>query len=444
MFRAKFKPKQQVGHIWRIPQGMSAVDDLIAWGLVFIAWSLPLEGVLPKYFGIRSFAFYLTALVVGLGYLRLPFVLKSLSISKEMKLIAFVTLWSVSLYFLNPLHTMVRSAIVSVQLLGLAILYTYVSKENIWRIRIVRAYFWGWTIFILLSIVDFSSYGLTPSAISNRTFDLVLGFTANTHSLHVGLGLLIIFGFISRKPRPLFVPFLLLLSVLGTYALLFGRSRGSVLALCITLLVWFIVESTAQRHARKMLTTAFLLVTIMYFMFTQVSSAQLLLGNTVERFQSAIIDKNYSSRDLLLERSLKLAFENPLGIGQSNGMIRLAEEVPELRNASRFGRQGIHNDYLRILTEAGFLGFAIYAYAVIHILVLGWRWYRYSNEPYYFWPLVFILVEAFIAQIFDFKITWLLLALNATTPLKDNVQPHNFASSVRLQPHHAGRSAELR
>jgi O-antigen ligase len=86
-------------------------------------------------------------------------------------------------------------------------------------------------------------------------------------------------------------------------------------------------------------------------------------------------DKSLALRQVLLEHSIKMAFEHPLfGIGMAN-FAGEAEKESEDTGESTMWRQP-HNVYTQIAAETGILGMLLYLAVLLVTIRTGWRVWR--------------------------------------------------------------------
>jgi len=398
------------GHVWRIPRGSSILDRLLTVILAFTAFSLPVEGVLPSYFGIRSLPFYLMAVATVLALLRLPHILSNLRRAPGLKLIIIAFIWSGVLYIFNPLRSHTEVPLM-LQLMVLATLMLHVADDEQKRHKLLWSYWVGWFILVILSLLEYlnGNYVIWSRGDVIRVRE-ILGFQANEHVHHIGVGLLVSLSLAARVRK--LIPFFIIAISMGSLVFVFGNSKSGSLALGIALVVWLlaVISTKKDRTAATWLAIVPLVLVASYIAFTQTELGKQLFPNFMARMRSTFEQGDLSSRDELLSEGIKLATNNLLGVGQGNSLALMAQTSLRMQI-------DVHNYYLRLLIEGGILGILLVLMGILRILKQGWQWYIVSGEISYLIALFYILIVAAAVPGFHYKITWFFLSMNSLTPL---------------------------
>lgn len=415
-------------HMWRIPRGISVIDTVLVFLLSIITFSLPLEGITTYYLPgrVRSFTFYLMVLAAGLAFLRLPYLMGQFFKNLGLPLISVVYFYITVLYLLNPIVKDAPTQLL-VQLLILAGIFTYIADDKQIRNQLMWSYYIGWCILVLLSIYEFQTgnVGLKVSGDVVRVKNLI-GYSANQHARQVGVGIILSLALITEdKINSILKLTIAGFMAVGSLALLLGGSRSTLLitiAVSIAILFYQLLKPFLYHqepvHRNKVIQTFLIAVALLgvYFTFTETSLGNTLLRSNISRLEE-IQEGKVGKRDVLWTSSLKAAWDYPLGVGSNNSLHYVAQE-------SKLNKELIdsHNYYLRILVEAGFMGFAMFMLGIWLIARRGWLWTIQSGESVFFFCLLFMLLVSLSGINFHLKITWFFLAINAVTPPLINEQ----------------------
>lgn len=192
-----------------------------------------------------------------------------------------------------------------------------------------------------------------------------------------------------------FSPFLLLLIfeskrlkrliALGGYFLLIGAaaingSRGSWISIAvglgISLIIFLFFKPKRAFGLIIILTVAALGLTLILSSSPQISSAIQARFSTLESLEE---DKNYTFRELMVQKGLRLFKESPIiGVGPGRFEETYTElDVPDLfgyvPNYDRYLGKSAHNSYMNILAELGLVGLIPYL-CILLSLVIGNFW----------------------------------------------------------------------
>ena len=410
---AKPLPPRYAQHPWRVPFGQSAIDVALGWTLVLIALLLPLEGLLEQlgFQGSRTPPFYLSVVAAGMAALRLPYLQANILRNRGLLLITLTFGWSHLLFIFNPQIDM-RITLIP-QMIILAAMFMLFANDEQWRKRFLWAYFVGWSILVFDSIRAYATGQVLIVDIqgAERVKDIV-GWTAAQHSAQVGVGLVVGLGLIYTNVdwgrRGAIIAFM----IAGSFALLITNTKAATVALFITLALWLMAQArTRATDPQRFLIRGFGALAVLVLAYSALINSEIgrrLTEEHAKRFNALVSEGDYSRRDDLTEAGLKLALQNPLGIGQNNSVSAMSQLM---------GRAiDVHNYYLRILIDAGFVGGILFLWGLKYSLEQGWGWYRFNPAYDAFFPLVFLLIIAASAQGFHYKVTWFFLALNACTP----------------------------
>lgn len=382
--------------------------------LLGVAFSLPLEGALLSFGVTRTPTFYLSVLAFGLAILRLPQILAELRRSPGILLLFIAYAWSFWLYYMSP-QTGGSEIQLLVQLFALAAMFIYLAEDRRQREQLIWAYWAGWAILVLWSIVAYQMGDLRLSERGDVIRAVMLaGYSANTHARQIAAGMVVSLV-LATGTRNWALRCLLLATLVGSsLALLLAGSRGAIFSLFITLALWVLanVRFSGISMGRVFQFGLFALVLGVGILYILTGTE---LGASLTRSFGARVDQmldgNYSGRDVLLEEGLEAASANLIGVGQGNSTAVLAEMTGVAKDP--------HDYYVRVLIEAGLPGFVLFAIGLFFIVRRGWIWSITAQQGEYFWPLIYFLIAALTGRDFHFKVAWFFLAMNALTPLTE-------------------------
>ncbi len=402
-------------HIWRIPREQSVLHRLLGYLLILIAFSLPLEGLLQRVVETdRSLAFYLTVVAAGLGFLRLLPLLNELRRATGLLLLIGVYVWLALLNVANNSRS-TSEIVLMVQLLIMAVLFVSWADDSKMRDRFVWAYWWGWfTLTVLSTYVLFSgdvnlvrNYGA-----GYIRADEVLGYSTNQHAIQVGCGIVLTWVLLMRSKRLPTTLLLIASVVLSAVPLLATASHTGTIGIFIVLSIWFGTQIVLFARLRRSMVAGFVVLMVFFGIQQLIANSPLgasLFASYTARIERMVSREDFSRRDVLFLQGLAAAERNLLGVGQGNSLDALAAINGGLRIDP-------HNYYLRILIEGGIPGLIVFTTAIFLVLRSGWRYYRQTGKPDFFWPLLYLLVVAVAGRSFHYKILWFFLVLNVITP----------------------------
>jgi len=388
--------------------------------LSIIAFSLPIETLLPYYFEIRSHVFYLSIFALLLIIYYWKYTITYLSRVRGLIIVVISFLLNISIYLINPIYKNDEYLLIF-QLILLSIFFISISDKPNWRKKIIE-YFWiGWTILVFLSIyfyVDGDTVSRFYNQIGSERIISILGFSAIQHGTQISTGLLVTlilaFNEHSKKKRYLYI----FSGIIGSLALFLTSSRSSIFSFIITILFFILLEvgTKKSKFIKKNLFSITFTLFGVFIIFTQTEIGNNLLNSFTSRFDLFITVGDIGGRDIIYNAALDYLYRNPnilfLGVGQGNSQYVIARYLNSYESVI-----DLHNYYLRMLFEGGLISFMFFMIGLILILKRGWDWYKFSGESYYFFPLILLLIIAFTGRPFHYKIMWFFLAFSSMTPM---------------------------
>lgn len=394
--------------------------EIFPWILASIVFSLPLETLLPHYFNTRSHVYYLSIIALLFSLLHINQLILNFNRSKGLLLIILSFSWTILVYYLNPSSYDNGEIVLIVQLILFCLMLLFVADKQIWRTRLIWMYWLGWVILCVLSIQFYLAGNVY--IYSYRELDIervigVLGFSAAQYGSQLAAGFMVAFILFLRQEKS-FKKVLLFGSVmLGAVATLLTASRTSVISLLLAIGMYFIVEVGRQRNKfiRENVATIFALLLSLFVIFTQTKLGSSLMDPFVIRLNQTIQTGDTTGRTELAFAAWELTKENPIfGIGKGNAGFAMSRYSP-----SHPLGVDVHNFYLKMLVEGGGVGLFLFAVGLYLVVRQGWRWYQFSGESIYFYPLLVLLIIAIGGRPFHYKILWFFLACNTLTPYID-------------------------
>ena len=155
-----------------------------------------------------------------------------------------------------------------------------------------------------------------------------------------------------------------LLTVVSTY------SRGGFFAAATGLLVYALLRRLRVTWLLGAAAVAAIVLTV-----TSLPSGYTDRLKTVQTYQE---DASASGRLHFWEVALRMSLDQPFGVGVQN-----FNQVYDRYNFSdgEFGSsRSVHNSHLQVLTEAGFLGFAVWTFLFVYTFAIGFRIRRRSRQ----------------------------------------------------------------
>ena len=174
----------------------------------------------------------------------------------------------------------------------------------------------------------------------------------------------------------------LLLMLFFLFLSLAAGSRGPILSLLITFLVYFIFNF--QNIFVRVFLYSSLILSIAFF--SGIKSSQLDFGK-IERLVTKD-NKSQNARALFALRSFDLIAYYPFGVGLGNWQVY----VNKVKPTHLLKHEYPHNLVLEIFTELGVLPGLLFLFLLIYILFYNYKkMYFYKNHEHSFYPLLFYL-----------------------------------------------------
>lgn len=404
-------------HPWRVPVGYSALDSVLGWVLVFLAFTLPLEGIFARlgFQGSRTPPFYITSLAIAIAGLRLPFILRGFKQNTGLVFITLAFAWSHLLYYFDPKVPL--NSLLIPQLIIMATIFTLMAGFSTWRSRFLWAFYVGWLLLVLLSIQDYMNGNVSVEMSLNKEFIRVkniVGWTAAQHATMMGAGLIVGIGLFYQTTRLFLRGILLVTIAVGSFGILISNTRAPTIAVLLTAVLWSRIQlrHSGKQFDRRIGSVLNMIVIgiVIYIGLSTTALGEQLFSQHLARFEETLTEQDFSHRDELTRIGLEIALENPIGIGQNNSIFAISV-------VTGIWGLDVHNYYIRMMIDSGLPGFALFCAGLWLALKNGWIWYRLYPKADYLFPFIYLLIVAASAQGFHYKITWFFLAMNLVTPL---------------------------
>lgn len=397
-------------------EGISRQMGLFPWVLAVIVFSLPLETLLPHYFGIRSHVYYLTILALALSALYLKQLVQNFSRSKGLLLLFLSFFWTILIYFLSPFHYNSEYVLLVQQIL-FCFLLLYIANSPVWRIRLIWLYWAGWVLLCIISLQYYLAGNVDTVDYSKLGIERIIGvlsFSAAQHGAQIATGFMVALILFFNQKKSFTKALLFGSLLLGSIVVIMTASRTAVISLLLTIITYFLVEVEQKRNKfiQANLVPIITLLLGMFFVFSQTDTGSSLMNPFIKRINLTVQTGDTTGRSNLAWAAWELAKENPiLGIGQGNSVLAMGRY-----SIGHSMGVDVHNYYLRMLVEGGWVGLTLFLTGLFLIVRQGWRWYQFSGESFYFYPLLLLLIIAFGGRPFHYKILWFFFAFNALTP----------------------------
>jgi probable O-glycosylation ligase (exosortase A-associated) len=172
-------------------------------------------------------------------------------------------------------------------------------------------------------------------------------------------------------------------------------SRGGFLALATAVLAY-----TMLRGLRSMWVVTFGTLALLIFTLAPLPADYV---DRIKSINSYEEDESANNRLHFWRVALDMAADQPLGVGVQN--FNLAYDRYDFLDGQYGRNRSVHNAHLQVLTEAGFLGFAAWAFLLSYAVVTGYRVRRRAREgdlPN--GPMYIALAEGLIAAVIGFAV----------------------------------------
>ena len=174
----------------------------------------------------------------------------------------------------------------------------------------------------------------------------------------------------------------LLLMLFFLFLSLAAGSRGPILSLLVTFLVYFVLNFQ-RLFARFFL---YSLIIFSFAFFSDISSSNLDFGK-IERLVTKD-NRSQNARAVFALRSFDLITHYPLGVGLGNWQIY----INKIKPTHLLKHEYPHNLVLEIFTELGVFSGLLFLFLLVYILFYNYKkMYLYMNNEYSFYPLLFYL-----------------------------------------------------
>ena len=190
-------------------------------------------------------------------------------------------------------------------------------------------------------------------------------------------------------------------------------SRGGLLALIAGTLVFVLLQRWWRAAA------AFVIVALCAsFLRSYLPTGYVRRVSTLTSYQQVMADRSAEGRLHFWLVAVEMAAARPLGVGLGN--FEYAYDGFDFSNGFYGHNRSVHNSYLQVLTEAGFIGMAMYVFVMIWMLRILFRIRRRARDaalPSDMRELSHTLATALIASVAAFLIggTFISAALNDLT-----------------------------
>jgi len=409
---------QPYAHPWRTARNHSVLDTLFLFLLSAVAFSLPLEGVLISE-GSRTFTFYFSILAAGVAVLRLPYLIRNLLRTPPLLVYIGVFVLGIILYFIRPFRGSSEINLLF-QLIIMSCMFIYVADQPRARQQILWVYWFGWTLFVIVSMIEVLGGGATDTVLQQSS-DVVrlkiLNYSIGNHSGQVGAGLVMALS-LAMTTRRLWLRLAVIASITaGSLTLFFGGTRGALLGVVATTALWLIIDRFSAVRSKKPLdrnstskaVTMIIIVIAVFIVLTQTQIGIEMLDSMGTRLDQTIESGDVSSRDIIFEAAVSIFNDYPMGVGYGNAQALIGRRLHGLERDP-------HNHALRMFIETGVIGGSLFILSLAFITRRGLKWYLRSQENFLF-PMIFLFFYAATLAAFNYKITWFFVTMNALTPL---------------------------
>lgn len=196
-----------------------------------------------------------------------------------------------------------------------------------------------------------------------------------------------------REQKPSFI--LEALCSLSLAYIFISQSRASTLGAILILCAVFLLEKRFTiKIVRLLLYSTFLFISIKF-----------LAAANMENTAGMFANKDYSQRWLIYTNTLKLIFENPLGVGL--GQYEFSS-IPYFKSVDEFDEFTIfntpHNDFLHILAEDGFILTGLFTLLLLSLVFTLWNDIKrtfYFHPEFLFFCLALVPLATFQFPLFN-------------------------------------------
>ena len=397
---------------------------LFRWLLCLLAATIPLEGsLLPlfRYFEISTYrtpSFLLGSFCAILSVFFFPRIIKQLARAPFIyfmliacTLALLVRLMSGEFVVFLASYRKIDSGVDQLfKQIYMAMMFLVLIENETWRKRLIRFFFIGWVLFILLSLYYIMSKQalLVYSEGTVRSRELLL-WDANLHSVLSVVGTILCFDWLLGETRKWRSWGLFLIWALGLLSCFFGSSRiGTIilfLGLALVPMLRFRYPGQTQTNVRRLkeIMVVLFLFGVGVIILANIDIAQPFVSSVEKRFSLTFRYRDFGERDKLAGQTLDIISEYPFGVGMGNASLLLRGSDP-------------HNDYLRLVAEAGWLGGLFLFLGLISLLKNCVAWLKRGDPKGSITVLILLLMANMTLQGFHRQFFWLFLTLYSLAP----------------------------
>jgi preprotein translocase subunit Sec61beta len=248
------------------------------------------------------------------------------------------------------------------KLMLVATLFLGPARLPAWRRRLVLSYMAGWVLFISVSLFLLFTGQLRATEMSRGVRISLLGMNENGLSIFAAAGLILVFTEMNVNRSSIASVLGIGAIIGGTVIFLLGVSRTGLAGFAggLTVAIFCLVLGEAKRVGRTIIRVASRglvpgLITMLLVLQTQNLSSTMVAWEG--RLESAADGTDRGYREELNEQTLRLALDNPMGVGQDQAITFLGGVDP-------------HNGYLKLFAEGGFLALGILLIGLTLVMAL--------------------------------------------------------------------------
>lgn len=240
----------------------------------------------------------------------------------------------------------------------------------------------------MISVFIEGAYTIFSFFISENNFSgISMNRNISSFSLLIKLPFIL---FLISKPKSTNVQYLIkLIEIILIISIILLQSRAAVFSLILVYLIHLLLYRTKKLHSIiSIFCIIFSMILLINFSPTSLNKKTL---NPVDIIQ----DESFNQRTEYYSNALQLFYEKPL-LGHGLGSWK----IESLRGLSSSNDNVIipyyvHNDFLQILVEIGFIGFLIYVllfYSVISRVIKGWN--KFPNNQFLLLSILVFLIDS--------------------------------------------------
>ncbi len=401
---------------------LSPSAQLLFFLIYIFALTIPNEGILGMYdpsMGnyLRTPGYYVGLLIIPLSVLYLPEIFQFFIKSVALPLFLMILLIGIFLcYLLNSFDPGISFSL-PFKNLYMACFFLVLHRKKEYRQQAIYYYLIGWVIFAFYSLylVTTGQFDLNIIEEGVVRAHYLMGINANLHTVISSVGIILFYEKLINSNSATQILLFGGFTLVGLLIVFYGASRTGIMfliACLVSITIKYFFEKTQQSnvllHRAKVFIIALISVLLGTYFISTFETTHLFYQSTIHRFEDTVEKDDYGDRNHLTQATLKIAKENPFGVGWGNTDALLGISA--------------HNDYARIFAEVGILGGILLTIMIFIVARNTIAWIKLPGNFGIGIIMIFLLVRMAQGSSLSERNFWFFLVLHALPPAKNTAK----------------------